>query len=131
MTPAKPQTDSKALPPAEQLASAIQLLHEIVRTSGQPIVVDPDARPTTKMVYTNGVTLWMLILQRLGGGKTLKEVISQVLTHDRHLLPDNKRVRENTLSENSAEIRPGPATFATGHDPSVFRVRLQLPGGDQ
>ena len=54
------------------------------------------------MVYTNGVTLWMLVLQRLGGGKSLSEVISQVLTHDRDLLPDNKRVRENTLSENSA-----------------------------
>ena len=102
MTPAKPQTDSNALTPAEQLASASQLLHEIVQASGQPILIAPDARPTTKMVYTNGVTLWMLILQRLGGGKTLKEVISQVLTHDRHLLPDNKRVRENTLSENSA-----------------------------
>lgn len=46
--------------------------------------------------------MWMLILQRLGKGKTLKEVISQVLMHDRDLLPDNKRVRENTLSENSA-----------------------------
>ena len=107
MTPAKPQTDSNALTPAEQLASAIQLLHEIVQASGQPILIDPDARPTTKMVYTNGVTLWMLILQRLGGGKTLKEVISQVLTHDRHLLPDNKRVRENTLSENSAAYARG------------------------
>jgi len=107
MTPATPQTDSKALTPVEQLASAIQLLHEIVQASGQPILIDPDARPTTKMVYTHGVTLWMLILQRLGGGQTLKEVISQVLTHDRHLLPDNKRVRENTLSENSAAYARG------------------------
>lgn len=99
---AEPELHGDALTPEEQLASAIQLLHKIVQTSGEPILLDPDARPTTKMVYTNGVTLWMLILQRLGGGKTLKEVISQILTHDRHLLPDNKRVRENTLSENSA-----------------------------
>jgi hypothetical protein len=54
------------------------------------------------MIYTNGVTLWMLILQRLGGGKTLNEVVSQILTQDRDLLPDNKRVRENTLANNSA-----------------------------
>jgi hypothetical protein len=54
------------------------------------------------MVYTNGVTLWMLILQRLGGGTSLSEVVSQVLSHDRDLLPDHKRVRDNTLSENSA-----------------------------
>ena len=60
MTPAKPQTDSKALPQAEQLASAIQLFHEIVRASGQPIRIDPDARPATKMVYTHGVTLYYL-----------------------------------------------------------------------
>jgi hypothetical protein len=107
LPPAKPQIDSKALTHTEQLASAMQLLHKIVQTSGQQILVDPDARPTTKMVYTNGVTLWMLILQRLGGGKTLEEVVSQVLTHDRHLLPDNKRVRENTLSENSAAYARG------------------------
>ena len=101
MAPAQSQTDGNALTPQEQLVSAIQLLHEIVQTSGQQVVIDPDERPSTKMVYTNGVTLWMLILQRLGGGKTLSEVVSQVVTHDRHLLPDNKRVRENTLSENS------------------------------
>ena len=71
MTPAKPQTDSKALTPEEQLVSAMQSLHQIVQTSGQQILIDPDARPATRMVYTHGVTLWMLILQRLGGGKTL------------------------------------------------------------
>lgn len=26
-------------------------------------------RPTSKMVYTHGLTMWMLMLQRLGGGK--------------------------------------------------------------
>lgn len=46
--PAKPQTDSNALPPEEQLASAIQLLHETVQASGRQILIDPDARPTTK-----------------------------------------------------------------------------------
>lgn len=107
MTPAEPQTNSTAQTAEAQLASAIQLLHEIVQTSGQQIVIDPEVRPSTKMVYTNGVTLWMLILQRLGGGKTLSEVVSQVLTHDRHLLPDNRRVRENTLSENSAAYAQG------------------------
>jgi hypothetical protein len=83
------------------------LFHQIVQASGQQILIDPDARPSTKMVYTNGLTLWMLILQRLGGGKTLEEVVSHVLTHDRHLLPDNKRVRENTLSENSGTYARG------------------------
>lgn len=99
---AEPQTDATAPAAKEQLASALQLLHEIMQASGEQILLDPEVRPTAKMVYTNGVVLWMLIVQRLAGGKTLEEIVSQILTHDRQLLPDNKRVRENTLSENSA-----------------------------
>jgi len=53
------------------------------------------------MVYTHGVTLWMFVLRRLGGGKSLSKVVAQILAHDRDFFPDNKRVRENTLSENS------------------------------
>lgn len=92
---------SSPAPPYEQVASALSLLRSIME-SQEKNLLDPDDRPTTKMVYTNGVTLWMLILQRLGGGKSLSEVVSQILARDRDLLPDNKRVRENTLSENSA-----------------------------
>ena len=90
-----------AEPVAEELASATQLFHSILGAANQQIALDPEARSTDQMVYTHGVTLWMLILQRLGGGQTLSEVVAQVLSHDRNLLPDNKRVRENTLSENS------------------------------
>ncbi|MBM4093775.1 MAG: hypothetical protein FJ276_30865 [Planctomycetes bacterium] len=63
--------------------------------------MNPKERPVSSMIYTNGGTLWMLVLQRLGGGKTLNEVVSHIISHDRDLLPDNKRVRENTLSGNS------------------------------
>ena len=87
---------------SEELASALRLLTFMINARQQQELLDPDQRTTTKMVYTHGVTLWMLVLQRLGGGKSLSEVVSQILAHDRDLLPDNKRVRENTLSENSA-----------------------------
>lgn len=80
----------------------MRLLSSMIKTPEIHKLLDPDARETSKMVYTHGVTLWMLVLQRLGGGKTLNEVVSHLLTQDRDLLPDNKRVRENTLSENSA-----------------------------
>ena len=100
--PDRSYADANSLPPDEEFASALSLLRTIIEGSQEETLLDPDDRPTTKMVYTNGVTLWMLILQRLGGGKSLGEVVSQVLAHDRDLLPDNKRVRENTLSENSA-----------------------------
>jgi hypothetical protein len=52
-------------------------------------------------VYTTLVTLWMVTLQRLAGGMSLSGAVKEVLEHSRHLLPDNKRVREGTLSENS------------------------------
>lgn len=87
---------------SQEAASALRLLRFMINAREQKELLDPDERTTTRMVYTHGVTLWMLVLQRLGGGKTLEKVISQVLTHDRDLLPDNKRVRENTLSENSS-----------------------------
>jgi len=95
-------SNSPSPPPSQELAAALDLLRSFLGTPQQQQLLDPDERPTNKMVYTHGLTLWMLILQRLGGGKTLQEVVSQVLVHDRALLPDNKRVRENTLSENSA-----------------------------
>ena len=53
-------------------------------------------------VYTTYLTLWMLILQRLGGGKSLEAVVKEVLAGNRELLPPNKRVREETLSQSSA-----------------------------
>jgi len=53
-------------------------------------------------VYTTYLTLWMLILQRLGGGKTLEGVVKEVLANNRDLLPPNKRVQEGTLSQSSA-----------------------------
>jgi hypothetical protein len=102
LPPHNADSDSPSPAAAEELASALQLLRSLMQTPEQRRLFDPDGRPTANMVYTNGVTMWMLILQRLGGGKSLSEVVSQVLAHDRDLLPDNKRVRENTLSENSA-----------------------------
>ncbi len=87
---------------SDELASALNLLSSLIKAPEQQELLDPGLRETSKMVYTNGVTLWMLTLQRLGGGTSLSEVVSEVLTHGSELFPDNKRVRENTLSENSA-----------------------------
>ncbi len=100
--PVTSDADSSSQGRSDELASALNLLRSLMDAPEQQKLLDPDQRETTKMVYTNGVTLWMLTLQRLGGGKSLSEVVSHILTHDRDLLPDNKRVRENTLSDNSA-----------------------------
>jgi hypothetical protein len=86
---------------ADDFESAAKLLNSIVEPIQQQGGLDFGGRSTNKMVYTNGVTLWMLILQRLGRGKTLEEIVSHVIAHGRDVFPDNKRVREQSLSENS------------------------------
>ena len=52
-------------------------------------------------VYTTLVTLWMITMQRLGGGSSLSEVVKVVLNYGNNLLPNNKRVRDGTLSTAS------------------------------
>lgn len=86
-----------ALPEAE-LTSALQMLQQLF--PGKELDRRQPSGPAA--VYTTMVTLWMLTLQRLGAGKSLKAVVKQVLAHNRDLLPPNKRILEGTLSENSA-----------------------------
>ena len=88
--------------PQDQFAAASELLRRLIQSPEVSKEFDPDLRTTSRMVYTKGVTLWMLILQRLGNGLSLEETVSHIITHERDLLPDNKRVREGTLSENSS-----------------------------
>ena len=89
-------TEENQLSEAE-LTSAVELLQQLLPDDEfdrlQPY------GPAT--IYTTTVTLWMLILQRLGGGKSLKAVVKDVLSYNRDLLPKNKRIREQTISENS------------------------------
>lgn len=88
--------------PKEQFAAATELLRELIQSPEVSEQFDPKLRSNTRMIYTKGVTLWMLILQRLGNGLSLEDTVSYVLAHDRDILPDNKRVREGLVSENSS-----------------------------
>jgi len=94
--------DVASEPPSEEFCFAFKLLKSLMVMPEEGDLFDVDERPSTRMVYTNGIVLWLLILQRLGGGKTLEETISHLLAHDYDLLPDNRRVREGTISENTA-----------------------------
>jgi len=81
----------------EEFSTAIGMLRDLV-----PDDILDKVQPTSPTaVYTTMVTLWMMVLQRLGGGKTLNAVVKEVLAHSREMLPDNKRLREGTLSETS------------------------------
>jgi hypothetical protein len=88
--------------PQERFAAATELLRQMIQSPEVSKQFDPDLRSNTRMIYTKGVTLWMLIMQRLGNGLSLEDTVTYILTHDRDLLPDNKRVREGLLSENSS-----------------------------
>lgn len=84
------------------LSSASTILRQLIDIPATRELLDPEMRASTQQVYTKGVTIWMLILQRLCGGSTLQDTVAHVLGHDRDLFPDNKRVRRHMLSENTS-----------------------------
>ncbi len=82
----------------EELKSAYELLRKL--TPAHELLEMAPLGPTA--VYTTLVTLWMLTMQRLNGGSSLAAVIKAVQAYSKNLLPDNKRVRDGTLSKSSA-----------------------------
>lgn len=81
----------------EEFTSAVETLRHLI--PDDELDQFQPSGPAT--IYTTMVTIWMMILQRLGGGKSLAAAVKEVLAGDRALLPDNKRLREGTLSETS------------------------------
>jgi len=53
-------------------------------------------------IYTSSVTLWMLISQRLAGGKSLEATVKDFIANRPAFCPDNKRLDEHTLSDQSS-----------------------------
>lgn len=82
----------------EELYSTYELLRSL--TPEHELLQLAPLGPTA--VYTTLVTLWMLTMQRLNGGSSMAAVVKVVQTYSKNLLPDNKRVREGTLSRSSA-----------------------------
>ena len=80
-----------------ELTSAIETLREMIQA--EELERRQPSGPAT--VYTTMVTIWMMTMQRLGGGKSLNAIVKDVLAHSRDLLPNNRRLREGTLSETS------------------------------
>ena len=99
---AKQQKPEEVETPQEHFTAASELLRNMIESPEINEQFDPQMRTNTRMVYSKGVTLWMLILQRLRKGLSLEDTVSHILNYDRDLLPDNKRVRDGTLSENSS-----------------------------
>lgn len=81
----------------QEFLSAVETLRKLAPCD-ELAALQPSGPAT---VYTTLVTIWMMILQRLGGGQSLDAVVKEVLSHSAGLLPDNKRVREKRLSEST------------------------------
>jgi hypothetical protein len=99
---ATPLSQASESPSTQQIASAQKLLRSVLELPDEKEFLDLDERPSSRMLYSNSVTLWLLILQRLDGGKTLAETVSNLVIHGLELLPDNKRVRQGRVSENTS-----------------------------
>lgn len=52
-------------------------------------------------VYTPWIVSWLMVVQRLRGGATLADALAELAGLDDDLLPDNKRVRQRSLSANT------------------------------
>ena len=107
-----------------EFTSAVELLQRIIPKDDFS-AYSLDVSPAT--VYTTLVTLWMLTLQRLGGGKSMTCIIKDVLTNHRDLLPDNKRVREGTLSERSGSYSARSEAITDQDRPGLRRACQRLP----
>ena len=53
-------------------------------------------------VYTTSVVLWMLVYQRMHPDASLEATVKELIRAKPEFLPDNKRVREGTLSSNTS-----------------------------
>jgi hypothetical protein len=107
---ASPFAQACETPTEQQIASAQMLLRSVLELPQQTELFDLDARSLSRMLYTNIVPLWLLILQRLGGDKTLDETAARLISHGLDLWPDDQSVRqvwgsENTRASASARTR--------------------------
>lgn len=58
-------------------------------------------------VYTTSVVLWLLVYQRMHAGASLEKAVKQFILTPPDFCPDNKRIREKTLSSSTAAYSNG------------------------
>jgi len=71
---------------------------ELLRTLVDLREADTLAPLGSGAIYTTSVVLWLLVYQRLNQNATLEVAVKQLLESAPDLCPNNKRVREKTLS---------------------------------
>lgn len=78
------------------------LLAELIRLPSLQREFEGQEPSCAQRVYTQAPTLWLLVMQRLGGGLSLDQAVKDLINNNRDLLPKNRRTSEGTLSENNS-----------------------------
>ena len=78
-----------------EIKTAIMTLNRIVRVE-EFDELQPHA---PQAAFTTLTTLWLMVMQRLGGGLSMKAVLKEVVDIAEDVFSDCKRVREGTLSQ--------------------------------
>lgn len=58
-------------------------------------------------IYTTSVTIWLLVYQRMHAGASMEEAVKYFIKGPPEFCPDNKRIREKTLSNSTAAYSDG------------------------
>jgi Transposase DDE domain len=83
--------------PVVDLDQAVRIFQKLV-----PLQTLNDLQsPNSRTVYTPWIVSWLMVYQRLSGYVALADALPQLAHLGDDLLPDNKRVRERTLSANT------------------------------
>jgi hypothetical protein len=93
---------NKTSNPDSQFCRARGLLEKLLHLPQLRQELEGEEPSHAKMVYTQAPTLWLLVLQRLGGGLTLDQAVKDLIENHRDILPQNRRVTEGKLSENNS-----------------------------
>ena len=93
---------SRATDPESQFSNARALLTELIRVPELAAVLDEQGAVHASCVYRQAPTLWLLVLQRLGGGLSLQSAVEELIANHADVLPRNRRVEEGTLSTNNS-----------------------------
>ena len=114
----------------DELKTAMLNLNRVVRAA------EFDEPHAPQAVFTTLATLWLMIMQRLGGGLSMKAVLRDVLDIGEDIFPDCKRVRERNLSArdtafSDARQRLSLDTVTNRHDADGSRVQQRLLHGSR
>lgn len=94
-----PENESDAEAP---FCRAKALLSELLGLPQIQAAFEGQEASHAQRVYTQAPTLWLLVMQRLGGGLTLDQVVKDLIQNHSDILPENRRVTQGRLSENNS-----------------------------